>query len=650
MKRLLVLTMLLMLAIASVSNAATITILNNDGAGEGFNDPTPAAPVGGNPGVTVGQQRLNVFQYAASIWGALLPSTVTIVVRAQFDPQTCTATSAVLGSAGALTVHRDFVGAPLANTWYCQALANRLAGVDLDAATPDINATFNSNLNGQATCLGGTGWYLGYDGLEGTNIELLPVVLHELGHGLGFQTFVNRTTGAEIGTPPYPDRYERYIRDNGLGLTWDAMTAAQRVTSAIGNNIVWNGPCVTANSPLFLGGTATMWINAGAPLAPSYLLGQAAFGPQNFNVTGNLVLVDDGVAPNSDGCTALVNGASVLGNIAVIDRGTCSFVIKAQAAQAAGAIAVVIVNNAAGPAPALGGTDPLMLIPVVSVSQADGTALKNALLGGPVNVTLGFNLAQLAGADPSNRVKLYAPNPLQSGSSTSHWDVSTFPNLLMEPAINSNLSSTVDLTYHHFVDMGWLPNCQNPIAVAISSFSASPSDEGVRLKARFYYSLANAAFVVVYRANGGSDEFVSVSTVNAPEDGNFSFVDASVEAGRAYRYKISVIDGDGEFFSQTADVKLPGARVELSQNQPNPFNPTTTIRFSLPASEEVGLAIYAADGKLVRTLVDGVRERGAHSATWDGRDMAGNPVSSGVYFYRLTAGKFNESKKMVLLK
>ena len=86
------------------AHAATITILNADGAGEGFNDPTPAAPVGGNPGTTVGQQRLNVFQRAGTIWGGLLPSNVNIVVRAQFNAQTCTATSAVL--AGAAKVPR----------------------------------------------------------------------------------------------------------------------------------------------------------------------------------------------------------------------------------------------------------------------------------------------------------------------------------------------------------------------------------------------------------------------------------------------------------------------------------------------------------------------------------------------------------------
>src|SRR5262245_53905074 len=135
------------LALAGIAGAATITIVNNDGAGEGFNDMTARAAVGGNPETTLGNQRLYVFQEAANIWGALLPSAVVIQVRAQFNPQTCSATSAVLGSAGPVTIHRDFTNAPFAATWYHQALANRLSGSDLSAANPDINATFNSNID-----------------------------------------------------------------------------------------------------------------------------------------------------------------------------------------------------------------------------------------------------------------------------------------------------------------------------------------------------------------------------------------------------------------------------------------------------------------------------------------------------------------------
>src|SRR6185436_6285672 len=84
----------------SAFGAATIVIQNNDAAGVGFNDPTPVAPVGGNPGTTLGQQRLNAFQFAANIWGATLNSNATITVKADWVSLSCTQTTAVLGSAG----------------------------------------------------------------------------------------------------------------------------------------------------------------------------------------------------------------------------------------------------------------------------------------------------------------------------------------------------------------------------------------------------------------------------------------------------------------------------------------------------------------------------------------------------------------------
>ena len=126
------------LSIAEPSHAATITILNLDAAGEGFNDPSapdPASTAGGNTGATLGAQRLIAFQFAANLWGAVLQSTVEIQVDAKFDPLFCDATSATLGQAGPNTVHRDFVGAPVAATWYVQALANARSGADLDPAS-----------------------------------------------------------------------------------------------------------------------------------------------------------------------------------------------------------------------------------------------------------------------------------------------------------------------------------------------------------------------------------------------------------------------------------------------------------------------------------------------------------------------------------
>ena len=89
----------------------------------------------------------------------------------------------------------------------------------------------------------------------------------------------------------------------------------------------------------------------------------------------------------------------------------------------------------------------------------------------------------------------------------------------------------------------------------------------------------------------------------------------------------------------------------LAQNRPNPFNPTTTIEFTVKDRTDVQLRIYNVAGQLVRTLVDEVKSPGeVHTATWDGRNDAGQSVSSGVYFYKLVAGNFVQTKKMVLLK
>src|SRR5690606_22702275 len=111
--------------------AAKIVINNLNAPGVGFNETTPAAPVGGNNGTTVGEQRLIAFTHAANIWGATLNSKVPIVINASFEPLSCTATSAVLGSAGATQVFADFPGAPKPGTIYSYALANKLYGSEI---------------------------------------------------------------------------------------------------------------------------------------------------------------------------------------------------------------------------------------------------------------------------------------------------------------------------------------------------------------------------------------------------------------------------------------------------------------------------------------------------------------------------------------
>ena len=263
----LVATALTLLA-GSAGAAAVFQIQNADGAGEGFNDPTPWTPTGGNPATTVGAARLNAFEFAAGIWGARLTSGVVIRVEARMDALTCNATSAVLGYAGATTIHADFNGAPRPGTLYPQAMANALAGVDLSPARPDLSATFNSAINGSAGCLGGASWYYGYDGNPPRgDVDFVTVVLHELGHGLGFQTFMDIETGEKLGG--YDDMYMVNLERAGASpADFPSMSNAQRAAACIADpELRWTDGHVTymqAQIPL-IGGLNGGYVRLHAP-------------------------------------------------------------------------------------------------------------------------------------------------------------------------------------------------------------------------------------------------------------------------------------------------------------------------------------------------------------------------------------------------
>jgi hypothetical protein len=241
------LALVIALTIVGRVQAATVVLVTSDAAGEGFNDhsaPDPASIAGGNYGATLGQQRRNAFLHAAKIWGSALVSPLTIEILALMDPLTCSSDEAVLGYAGPQTVHREFPGALVPWTWYPQALANALAGVDLGPEQEDAIAVFNSSFG--TTCPFPNRWYYGLDGDSPADaVDFVSVVLHELTHGLGFLTLVDLATGEKFFG--HDDAFMRHLEDHNTGLLFPSMTDGERAAASRNSgNLHWIGANVVA--------------------------------------------------------------------------------------------------------------------------------------------------------------------------------------------------------------------------------------------------------------------------------------------------------------------------------------------------------------------------------------------------------------------
>ncbi len=435
----------------SGAQAVTITIENANAPGVGLNDPTPVAPVGGNPGFTLGQQRLFALQYAAHLWGAELDSAVEVQITTTFESLSPT----VPGSAGAREVFLDFPGGQ-PNTWYVSALANKLARQDLDPALSDIRARFNSQSD----------FYLGLDAAPPAGqIDLVTLALAQFARGLGFATFANLSSGALFGG--FPDVFMDHVLDLSTGKLWTQMTNAERVASAVNyGHVVWDGARTTAAVPSVLDlGSPELRITAPAGLAGSYPIGPASFGPAltTTGVSGDVaVATDTGGSSLTDACEPIAGGP-VTGRVALVDRGTCGFTVKVKNAQNAGAIAVLIVDNVGGsPPPGLGGIDPTINIASGRITLEDGVSIKNQLgAGATVHVTLRLDGSTRAGAAPDGRLRLFAPSPLLVGQSILTLDPIAQPNQLLEPSpgeADHRLAPPADLALPLLEDLGWFPD------------------------------------------------------------------------------------------------------------------------------------------------------------------------------------------------
>ncbi len=191
-----------------------------------------------------------------------------------------------------------------------------------------------------------------------------------------------------------------------------------------------------------------------------------------------------------------------------------------------------------------------------------------------------------------------------------------------------------------------------PLPVELSYFPAIVLEQGVYLKWRTETEVSNYGFeieksqksIVKNQTKWTKIGFVQGhGNTNSPK--NYSFTDYVISG--KYSYRLKQIDTDGKFeYSKVIEIELGSpAKFELSQNYPNPFNPVTTIRFTIPQSGNVRLAVYNVLGEQVAELANGFMEAGIHTVNFNALEL-----NSGIYVYKIETNGSVQSRKMILIK
>lgn len=231
--------------------------------------------------------------------------------------------------------------------------------------------------------------------------------------------------------------------------------------------------------------------------------------------------------------------------------------------------------------------------------------------------------------------------------------------------VSATIAQTTDITASNIISTFSVPAAlsSGPVAlpVELGNFTAISDDSSATLTWHTSTEANNYGFDVERkqirnstRLPDGQDfeirNWVKIGfvqgngTSNAPH--TYSFTDEAVAAGR-YAYRLKQIDNNGAFkyYGEAEVVIAAPAKFSLGSNFPNPFNPSTMIRFSIPQSCSVTLKVYDMLGKQVASLADGDLGAGTFSVTWNAER-----APSGVYFYRLNADSFSATKKLMLTR
>jgi hypothetical protein len=193
-----------------------------------------------------------------------------------------------------------------------------------------------------------------------------------------------------------------------------------------------------------------------------------------------------------------------------------------------------------------------------------------------------------------------------------------------------------------------------PVPVRLKSFDVAIEDGSAVLRWETNFEVAMDGYRIV-RSERELDSYREITkemiaASGSTSGGHYEYRDETVTANRTYWYKLQEVAQDGlgvEYGPYSVTYRLTN---RLDQNVPNPFNPSTVIGYAIARDDQVMLTIYDVGGRKVRTLVNERQRADMYRVTWDGMTDAGARAASGVYFYKLVAGKFTQTKKMVLLK
>jgi hypothetical protein len=189
------------------------------------------------------------------------------------------------------------------------------------------------------------------------------------------------------------------------------------------------------------------------------------------------------------------------------------------------------------------------------------------------------------------------------------------------------------------------------VATTLTFADLKPVQAGVELTFALD-DLVGGESIVVTRSSSPDESFHEPDWAQKEvRQGMYIYLDTDVEPGLTYYYRIELHkSGEAVRHLFIDNTTVPARQLLLHQNYPNPFNPRTTISFYLPKSTRVTLRVYDVAGNAVRTITEGVYSTGLHRESWDGHNDQDRPVGSGIYFYRLQAGKRVITRKMMLLK